>query len=265
MRKLIVMIWACCLSTAGFAQTTKFLNALDAEKQPNPELVREPVQWQVFLSDSRLDQQVDLLDIDEDLLNAAVFHTINKFRKRFRREPLVFTPELDKLAQNYQDFFSSYSFNKTPRNIAKLNKVAQFAARVLGYRPRLVDVAVEKANMLDYSGRPFFYNRRDEMTDLHLFYGRREDMRDTAYVPEPLVAHTYRSSALEIVRKNFRGSNSQRLRSRAYSHMSVRVQLDDKTLFKNAIPQGNLIFVLGGYRTQDYKMRKTGQEIIATE
>jgi hypothetical protein len=265
MRSLLILACIVCGATTSFAQTAKFLKGLDGDLVPNTYLSSEPTEWQVFLSDSRLDEKLDLENLDEELLSAAVFHTMNKLRKRYRREEMQFSAKLDITAQNYLNFYSSYAFQLTDKNTLKLNKAAEFAARQLGFRPRLIDVVVNKQEMVNHNGRPFFYDRHDEETDLHLFYGRKEDLKDSSYVPNPIPAHTYRSLAEQLVLENLKYPNGQYLRSRAYSFMSCRVELDKRTLYKNTLPKANVIFVFGGYRTQDYKARKKEAQATANE
>ncbi len=260
--RLIIIAIICLKGLVGSSQSTKFLNSIDSTLQPNSYLYNETDEWQVFLADARLDQQVDLLDLDEELLCAAVFHFMNKYRKRYRREPLLYSENLDVLAQNYTSSYTSYSFENTDKNRRKLNKTAQFAARSLGFRPRLVDVAVSKQKLLNYTGRPFFYHRKDTETELHLFYGNKEQLKDTSFIPEPIKTHTYRSLAKNIVSDNLKNSNGQLARSRAYSYMACHLVLEDRSLYKNKIPQANMVIVYGGFRTKDYKMRR--KEAMAT-
>jgi hypothetical protein len=265
MRALLTFSFVCIIVSVGSAQTNKFLSTLDAEVTPNQYLEASEEQWQVFLSDSRLDEEIDVQNFDEELLAAAVFHTINKYRKRHGRTVLSFAPQLDVAAQNYLDFYSANSFNRTEKNSSKLNKAAQFAARQLGFKPKLVDVIVNKQKMIAHNGRSFFYNRHDEETDLHLFYGRRESLKDSTFVPQPIKLHTYRSLAANLVAQNSKYPNGQCVRSRAYSFMACRIEFDKRSLHKNVIPTGKVIMIFGGYRTQDYKVRKREAQATANQ
>jgi hypothetical protein len=265
MRSIFTLFMVCLITSAGWAQTNKFLSAIDAEVAPNPYLESGTAEWQVFLADSKLDAKVDIQNFDVELLAAAVFHTTNKYRKRHGRTELSFSVPLDIAAQNYLNFYSSNTFNRTDKNAIKLNKAAGFAVRQLGFQPRLVDVVVNKKKLINHNGGSFFYNRLDNETELHLFYGHKDDLKDSAYLPEAVPLYTYRSLAESVVEQNVRYPNGQCLRSRAYSYMSCRIELDERTVHKNQIPTGKVIIIFGGYRTQDYKMRKREARATAAE
>lgn len=222
-----------------------------------------------FLNSDLADEELDLLNVDSDLLNATVFFTINKYRKKKRRAQLVHSPELDKCASSYASYYSSSSFKRTDGNKRKSGKAAKYAAKKFGFKGAFVEVVFSKKAMLDKKKLGVYYHdgkaTREKGDDLGLYYGKRPSRNDTTE-KEPIEPYTYRTFAEDLVEQWFKGSNSRISKSKALTIASCYVVLDKRTLFNSKMPSAKAIFILGGNRTEllPNEPIKKNKELVVT-
>lgn len=206
-----------------------------------------------FLNSGLADEELDLLDVDNELLNAVVFFTINKYRKKKRRKEFKHSKELDKCATGYVSYYRFSSFRQTKGNQKKSKKAAKYGADKFGFKGAYIRVIYSQKAMLDKDKLKHFYHdvkaSREDGDDIGMYYGNRPSRGDTS-VQTPIEPYTYRSFADDLVKQWFKGRNSRLSKSKALTYASCYVLLDSKTMFKSKVPSAKVILIFGGFRTE---------------
>ena len=262
MRVGITLI-ACLWSLMGWSQTKQFLAELDSGYAINRYLELNESSAE-FLTRAELDEPIDLEDVDADLLSATVHHLMNEERRRKRRKPLVFSPELDVLAGNYMGQYKRYRFADTESNRRRMNKPADRASQRLKFGPGLVHVVVGQPEIANHKqGNRFYYDRKNQSTQLQLFLGVRPEKGDTT-TPVAIPVHTYRSFAESAVRDFLTGRSARTTRSKSFDFMAVRVEVEKASIHRSTLPYANTIILTGAYRTDRSRVPKEKVDMIVS-
>lgn len=233
------------------AQSKKFRAFVDTIEVETNTLI-EGNDWKTFLNSGQADEELDLLDIDQELLNATLFFVINQQRKKKRRGELFYSEPLYKSAVGYAKYYRSSSFRRTDGNKRKSNKAVTYTAHKHDFKGAFVEVLISKPAMLNKKRLKNFYHdsraTRVKGDDLGLFYGEKRVKGDTTE-QVPIENYTYRSFCEQIVNRWFTGRNRKITKNKALKYASCYVVLDEKSLFKSKIPYAKVIVVFGGFRT----------------
>ena len=193
-------------------------------------------------------QLLDIKNIDPDLLNAAVFFRLNKLRKRRRRAPVAFSPQLHILAYNYVTQKHRRKFANLRKNRKYFKKNLLKYTKSVNFKGRLADIAITREYALNYRRHhPFYYDYRETK---NYYYGKKPGTKDSTVEKIPVPCYTYNELADEIIMSLYRSSSNTTLRSGAYEYAGCFVQVDPGTLNRKKIPVVKVMIVFGGFRNR---------------
>jgi len=232
-----------------FGQSKKFKAYADTvQVEANPYIQNH--NWETFFASENIDQELNLLDVDNDLLNATVFFTINKYRKKKRRVPFVADSALFVGANAYGNYYRSSSFRRSEWTSKKANKNSKYTAQKFGFNGEFVKAIISKPALLDKKVFLDFYHdhKADEelADDLGLYYGTKPKPGDSIGELKPIEPYTYRSFAEILAKQWCFGAGKRTIKNKGYSVAACYVLMDEKSLFKSRIPNAKAIFILGG-------------------
>ncbi|MFM7022913.1 MAG: hypothetical protein ACKOXB_08035 [Flavobacteriales bacterium] len=202
-----------------------------------------------FFASGVADKILTVADTDPELLNATVFHAINKMRQQKGKEALLHSPEMQKLAASYMGKVENRNFASADVIRKKFLKNILKDAKENGFKGTLLDLNVLQSQAVDYNGKTFFYNKKDQSTELHLFYGERPTKQDKKQDREAIPNYTYKSFAENLVTALLKLDKENKTTSKAYKYSACVLQWDYSSLYKKKIPQIKLIQVVGGFQT----------------
>lgn len=225
------------------AQNKSFVKSLDSNSsvQSNKYLIDNDFTW--------LNDELEPFSIDQEALNAAVFKGVNEARKKLKKEECVYDYKLDVIAYQHVLNLKYYKFRNTVVNQSKMNRYMYWASRRIGVNEGFVMAIVDVPYLMDYKkGNSFYYNQKDEETDMHLFYGSKSQLRDSSYVPEAIPLYDYASFGKAVSRELMKGRSGRKIRSASYTKMACWIMPIEKTMAGKRIPQGKMIIVFSGMR-----------------
>lgn len=163
----------------------------------------------VFLSDSNLDHQIDILDLDIDYLNATVFHLTNNERANAQLPLFDFYNNLYKSAVLHSESMIQYDYFNHENHIQK--KWRTPSDRMFYFDESYFSLAenILENNLLDYKGTKLAY-RTDINPDGTLIYLDRNgnEIKYASYLilAQRLVLQWMNSPGhrANILNKNFR-------------------------------------------------------------
>ncbi len=216
----------------------------------------EVSRYEEILSSQQAQDSVNPINFDVDFLNLCVFHATNEYRIKKKKKALEFNQNLHDLAKNYQKTYENKKFSSPTRYQKRMMRTVYEDASKKKFKGSLLNVNAGTGNILNYNGKKFFYNSRDESTDLHLFYGDRPKSTDKDKSRQAIPKYTYAELARDIVKSTSKEQNKINNKSKAYRFTGVYVMLDYKTLYRKAIPQIKVITIFGGYQTDLIKIEE---------
>ena len=202
-----------------------------------------------ILSSEKAQDTVNPINFDIDFLNVCIFHATNEYRIKKGKEALNFDQKLHDLSKKYQKLYENKKFSNTMRYQKRIIKQVYGDAKKVKFKGTLLHANVGSGNILNYNGKRYFYNKREETTDLHLFYGDKPTSKDKNKEREAIPYYTYQELARSIVKSTNQDQNKINNKSKAYKYVGVYCMLDYRTLYKRTIPQLKVITVFGGYQT----------------
>ncbi len=202
-----------------------------------------------FFASGVADADLTIAATDPELLNATVFHAINKMRLQKGKEAFIYSPELQKLVIAYMSKVENKNFANGEIIRKKILKSILKEAKEKGFKGTLVDVNILQAQAIHYNGKMFIYNKKEVSTELHLFYGERPAKQDKNQEREAIPNYTYKSFAENLVADLLKLDKENKCTSKAYKFSACALQWDYNSLYKNKIPQIKLIEIVGGYQT----------------
>lgn len=258
LNKLIVIVFL-LLSYEIIAQK-KFMMSLDTNNVITNEYI-ENYRFSQYFNSGIGDELIDIVEVDEALLNAAVFFKINEFRSKKKKQLFSSSKPIQTVVEAYMKKNHSSRFRANGSNHYKLKRVLNKIPKYMWLRYKLYDGYTLLENVTDYS-RGSYYLDRDSETDLQLFYGdKKPRLEDDALLKEINII-TYNELASKIVKKWLRRRGGGMLRSSSYEFLAVKVALDSKSFGKRRrLPRAKAIFIVGGFRNQlVYKKEKNRKQ-----
>ena len=194
-------------------------------------------------------EEINIDKLDTNLLSALIINNINTYRAKRKKNLLAYSPGLDLIAYNYLEIFSPKKFDGRSYDADKINKPLKEVISKTGFKGRIAHLQSHHLPIVDYRGKKaFYYNKRDDETSLKLYSGHKKNSRDTTIIQVPLPLLTYDQFADFALKKIIKGKGKVSIYSKAYTHVSCRVLIIEKTLFRKKIPQAVVIVVYGGKR-----------------
>jgi hypothetical protein len=205
--------------------------------------------FEEFFASGVADREFTLADTDAELLNAAVFHAVNKMRSQKGKLPFQHSPELQKLVNVYLSKVENKSFVSGEAIRKKFLKSILKDAKERGFKGTLVDLNALQTQGIAYNNKTFFYNKKDVSTDLHLFYGERPAKTDKNQEREAIPFYTYKTFAESAVAQLLKLDEENKVTSKAYKFSVCVLQWDYNSLYKSRIPQIKMLQIVGGFQT----------------
>ncbi|MCX6182832.1 MAG: hypothetical protein NT150_12990 [Bacteroidetes bacterium] len=202
-----------------------------------------------FFSSGVADKILTLADTDPELLNATVFHAINKMREQKGKEPFLYSPELQKLVLSCMTKVENKNFSNGEIIRKKFAKNILKEAKQNGFKGTLVELNALQSNAIDYNNKIFFYNKKDVDTELHLFYGERPTKQDKKQERVAIPNYTYKTFAEDLLAVLLKLDKENKSTSKAYKYSACVLQWDYASLYKNRIPQIKFLQIVGGFQT----------------
>lgn len=193
-------------------------------------------------------QILDPLKFNVDQLNECLFHAINEYRLQKKKSVFSWSEPLTEVALHHQKTYEHKKFFSFERMFKKFSKNLLQLAQMKGYKGGLVTVSARGFNIIDYNNKPFFYERRDQVSDLHLFYGDRKKVKSDAD-KKPIPYYTFAKLSRSIVRQMIKSERKAKNMDKAYRDIGLYTMLDYKSLYRRGIPQIKVVIIYGGYQT----------------
>lgn len=251
MHHILYILCFVLFSNIGISQSKKFKKWVDTTTiTENKYILNHTIE--TFFSDPIIKQEIDLLNIDKELLDACVFFTINKARKKLHRRQLIYSQTLYKSASIYSEFYNQNYFKKEAKNNFKAIKNVKYAIRKWSYHCSQINVSISNCRLLDIKNSSrFYYDKKSVQngeSELGVFHGQNIDKYDSTIVKEEVKPYTYEGFA-NIISKTFVKRNARDIRNKAWQEGACSVVVDKRTLYRNKIPSAKLIFIYGAQRT----------------
>lgn len=202
-----------------------------------------------FFAAGVADKTFNVNTVDPELLNATVFHAINIMREKKGRTAFEYSPELYKMTKEYMDKMEKKKFTDPEAIQKRYAKLLLNDAKSKGFKGTLVNMNVLEHQAVNYNGKEFFYNKKDTITALHLFYGKPPVKNEKKPERDSLECYTYITFANALVDELLKSDKQKITTSKAYRYSACVLQYDYSTLYKKRIPQIKLIQVAGGFQT----------------
>lgn len=231
----------------GYSQSKNVINYLDSVSVENNYLTANEKP-----DVSSLNNEMDLLAIDQEFLNAAVFWELNSVRKRSNRKELKYSSELYHAGAAFIKRYTKVFFENAMQDQVRLNKPMKDVARKLNYSKGIVRAFVFRFQAIDYDGlRAFYYDADEENEGLNLFYGNLpigKERDKEVQTRKAIDNYSYKKFAATFVKKSIAKKVSRYLKSKSYSEMACYLVVDPSSIHKNQIPMVNCILILSGSR-----------------
>ncbi|MBL4705902.1 MAG: hypothetical protein JKY54_15355 [Flavobacteriales bacterium] len=250
MNNLIYILLACLLSiNPVYGQSRKnFLLGLDSTEKVNSYI--QDHNYASFLKLSELDQKMIVTEMDQDLIDAAVFFLVNKKRKRSGKNELKYCLKLQTVANNHVDYFSSKKFLNEPKKKAYFEKSTEQILKSLHIDYGLMNYAIARPNAIKYKNGADYHHDLHSATNIGLYYGKRPSGADTLKIKRPIKEYTYRQFAKKVTKEWFSKQSKKESGNKGYEFAACTIKIDANTLHKKRIPAAACIMVFGGFKTR---------------
>ncbi|MCB9189987.1 MAG: hypothetical protein H6599_11990 [Flavobacteriales bacterium] len=234
-----------------FAQAKKFKITLDTLQVSENEYVKN-YDPKSFFGIGELQDEIDFLNVNQELMDACLFFCINKLRKKYHRQQLVFDQQLYKLGLTYTKTNSSSNFDNDGKDQIKVEKSVKYFTKQESFHAKQIHPTVHNIKLMNMKGvRGYYYNKgavTSDESEWGLYKGNSKYKNDTTKVHEEIEPMTYLEFC-DQVSKQFMQQSKQIIKNKAFSLGACSVMFDPKTLFKNKIPSVKVIFIYAGKRT----------------
>lgn len=252
MRKSIYILALLSFSLVGIGQSKKFKKSLDTiSVSPNEYL--ENYSYTDFFELSELQDEIDFTNVNQELLDACLFFSVNKLRKKYHRPILENNMDLYKLSAAYTHSNGSSSFESDKKDFQKASKAVNYFARTKSYHSGQLKTVVNTQKLMDLKGVfNYYYDKssvKNEESDWGLVKGDSKNRLDSTKTKEYIEPLTYLDFCDQLS-KQFGMKFKKDLRNKAYSEAACSVLIDSKSVFKKRIPSAKIIFVFTGKRTE---------------
>lgn len=205
------------------------------------------VQEPAYLDSEEANQIADPLTLDVNILNRCVFHAINEYREQKNKPTFTYSEELSNVALQFQKSYEHRKFTTFERMVKKFSRSSLDLTQKEGYKGTLVNVSASSFNVIDYNNKPFFYERRDTTSPLHLFYGDRKKVKNDED-KRPIPYYSYAALSRQVVKQMQKLEKKAKSMDKAYRDVGVYTMLDYKSLYRNGIPQVKVVILYGGFQ-----------------
>lgn len=236
--KVLLLVILTISSLCGNGQTRKFLERFDDNIAVNS---------YTLSANPDISQEIDPENIDEDLLSMAVMIVINEKRKKKNRDPLEYNVSLDRISRNYTRTYSTSKF-KPINGVGSFRRPLKKAAERVNYRVSLIEPIIGRPSLVRYKGSNFWHNRKDTEPGFQLYKGAKPSPKDSAYVPEPVEPHTYRSFAENVVAREIGSRGRADVLDKYYDHMACHVDVVESSIYKSRLPYAKVLIMVSGRR-----------------
>ena len=247
MRKQLVIVLSKLFLQSSFAQRKNVVNYLDSVSVENNYLTANEKP-----DVASLNNELDLLDIDQEFLNAAVFWELNLVRKRSNRKELKYSSELYHAGAAFIKRYTKAFFENAMEDQVRLNKPMKDVAKKLNYSKGILRAFVFRFQAIDYDGlHAFYFDAAEENEGLNLFYGNLPSGKEREKEEQTRKAidnYSYKKFAATFVKKSIAKKINRYLKSKSYSEMACYLVVDPNSIHKNQIPMINCILILSGSR-----------------
>lgn len=233
------------------AQGKKFKHALDTI-HVNDNTYLENYDYNTFFDIGELSDEINFLEINHELMDACLFFSINKLRKKYHRPLLEHNMNLYKVTATYTRTNYSGNFEYDKKDFARADKAVNYFAKEEQFHASQLKTVVNTQKLMNLKGVFNYYYDKPSVTteesDWGLVKGSSKNRFDTTKTKEFIAPLTYLELCNQLS-KQFASKFRKDLRSKAYSEGSCSVLFDQKTLFKKKIPSVKVIFIFAGERT----------------
>lgn len=251
MKKLLT-ISLILLSSTLLSQGKKFKLALDTIQVQDNEYL-ENYDYTTFFDLGELQDEIDFLNINHELLDACLFFSINKLRKKYHRPILVHDMDLYKVTATYTRTNYAGNFEYDKKDFARADKAVAYFAKENQFHSSQLKTVVNTQKLMNLKGVfSYYYDKpsvTEEESDWGIVKGSIKNRYDTTKSKEFIEPLSYLEFCSQIS-KQFATKFRRDLRSKAYTEGSCSVLFDPKTLYRKKIPSVKIIFIFAGKRTQ---------------
>ncbi len=234
-----------------FSQGKKFKNKLDTIQIEENEYLENYTESE-FFGLSELQDEIDFLNINQKLIDACLFFSINKLRKKYHRPALEHNMDLYKMASAYTQTSYLSSFQNDKKDKTKASKAVKYFAKKLEFHSSQLKTVVNTQLLMNLKGVYQFYYDKPSVTnnesDWGIVSGSSKHRFDSTKTKEFIAPLTY-SEFCNQLSKQFSLRHRKDLKNKAFSEGSCSVLLDPRTIFKKKVPSVKVIFVYAGKRT----------------
>lgn len=233
---------------------TKFLALIDSNYISN-KYINDSTNTLDFYFDARLQEKFNPLKPDIDLFNAGLFSAIQRERKRKAKDILTFSLQQYTICNRFLEFYLPNKFVNDNDNIEKFSKTTKKALKKIQFPKGISKVITFKIRCLKFKGNNFYYDKKDEDTDLKLFKGAKPTIKDSVKLAKiekvPLEMFTYKQLIDYFIKNEFKRKYNAVLYGKEFSSLGCHIKVDERTLNKNKIPEIAIILIYGANRLKN--------------
>ncbi|HBS88020.1 MAG: hypothetical protein A2W91_10120 [Bacteroidetes bacterium GWF2_38_335] len=206
-----------------------------------------------FFNTGLANNQIEYLTFDQELLNATIFFSINKLRKKSRKSELKYNSVLDSLSSQYVANNNAYKFKRSSYNIKNISKFLFIEFKKNNNRFSLFSANINILQILKYTNnRRFYYDKTDTSKTYKLYY--TPTYKDSDTIGVQIDPHTYKSFS-ELYLRSVQGYERRKLLSNSFCYVSCNTEVVEHSLDRKKIPFAKVLIVLGGFRIPEIKKK----------
>lgn len=103
-------------------------------------------------------------------------------------------------------------------------------------------------------GRKFHYRRNTPKGEQYLFFGKRKVVKNEETESEPLPFFTQAELIEKLMDKLNRNGSAAKIRKGIYRFVGISIELNERSLYKNAIPTARVVVFFGANRMQQVRV-----------
>jgi len=167
---LLVMIIIPCFVSG---QSKVFKSRIDTSFEAKNKYI-EAYDYESFFNSGIAEDEFDVTHYDQELLNAAIFFTINEIRAKKSRQLYTYSKDLEEVAYNYVQIKTRRRLEGNKTNIERIEKDFPEVSEMFDFSGKLVSFNIATINAIDYKpNKEFYYDKKDSYTTIKLFYGEK--------------------------------------------------------------------------------------------
>ena len=242
MQRVVFILWF--ISSVAYGQSHKLLSNLDSTYKSGNSIIENHSHTSFFKS-GKGDIQIDIENLDQQLLNAALHFSINKLRVKKNKDSLTYDPSLEFLAYNCTKFYTSSKFKGASKGRDKYERVLYMASRSMGLKQNLITTNVAYTDILDVQSKKRIYKSRSRS---HPGFYYMSGSKKNPATDEKVPVCTYNQLAQKVVDLFSKNANRLILLSSSFETSACYLHLDTYSLRGNRPPKFKVIQILAGKR-----------------